>query len=290
MRDASASCRTPISLASYGALLVQFSPLGGGGAGARRRCRRSSPRRSSRATRSGCSAGARPRRACRCYLETRARARGPREGGEAVRARRRCSSSATARSSSKLYREDRALTMRRGAWGFVLGLLGTARVLRRVRVDRGRARCAGAITLGEMTMYLLAVPAGPVGAVGELCGDRRHVRGQPLPVEPLRVPRAGRRAAAPATRRAGPEPGDGIRFEHVSLHVSGRDRAGAATTSTLHMRPGAERRAGRRERLRQDDAHQAAHAPLRAEPRPHPARRPRPRASGTPTRCASASA
>ena len=48
------------------------------------------------------------------------------------------------RSSSKLYSEDRALTIRRDSWGFVLGLLGTARVLRRLRLDRASRPCAAA--------------------------------------------------------------------------------------------------------------------------------------------------
>ena len=47
-------------------LLVRLLALGRGGAAARRPARPSSPKPSSPATRSACSAGARPRRACRC--------------------------------------------------------------------------------------------------------------------------------------------------------------------------------------------------------------------------------
>ena len=60
---------------------------------------------------------------------------------------------------SKLFGEDRALTLRRGVWGFGLGLLSTLAfygaygwiVLRAVQ---------GAITLGDMTMYLLVFKQG----------------------------------------------------------------------------------------------------------------------------------
>ena len=136
-----ARSRTCISLVSFGALLAAFSPWAVADPRARRAARRSSPRPSSPATPSACSAGARPRRACRSTSRRRSRARTtPRRSSCSASAR--CSSSATARSSATLYGEDRELTLRRGAWGFGLGLLGTAALLRRLRLDRRSPRCA----------------------------------------------------------------------------------------------------------------------------------------------------
>ncbi len=60
---------------------------------------------------------------------------------------------------TRLYREDRDLTMRRDAWGFCLGLLGTATLY------GGYAWIAaetvlGAMTVGQMTMYLMLFRQG----------------------------------------------------------------------------------------------------------------------------------
>ena len=53
----------------------------------------------------------------------------------------------------KLYREDRSLTLRRDAWGFVLGLVATAS-LYGAYAWIAMTAIRGAITLGQMTMYL----------------------------------------------------------------------------------------------------------------------------------------
>jgi len=58
-----------------------------------------------------------------------------------------------------LYAEDRALTLRRGAWGFVLGLLSTVAFYGAyawIAVETIARR----ITLGDMTMYLLVFKQG----------------------------------------------------------------------------------------------------------------------------------
>ena len=43
---------------------------------------------------------------------------------------------------TRLYREDRALSVRRDSWGFVLGPAGDADAVRRLRLDRARGRRA----------------------------------------------------------------------------------------------------------------------------------------------------
>src|SRR5690606_9474836 len=59
----------------------------------------------------------------------------------------------------RLYRDDRSLTLRRGLWGFVLGLVSTAAFYGAyawIALEAAR----GAITLGDMTMYVLVFKQG----------------------------------------------------------------------------------------------------------------------------------
>lgn len=59
----------------------------------------------------------------------------------------------------KIFREDRALTIRRGWWTFGLGLLGTA-ALYGAFAWVVLATVAGQLSLGEMTMYMLVFKQG----------------------------------------------------------------------------------------------------------------------------------
>src|SRR5262249_49381749 len=59
----------------------------------------------------------------------------------------------------KLFGEDRALTLRRGAWGFGLGLLSSAAFYGSYAWIVA-STIAGRITLGDMTMYLLVFKQG----------------------------------------------------------------------------------------------------------------------------------
>jgi ATP-binding cassette, subfamily B, bacterial len=60
---------------------------------------------------------------------------------------------------TRLYREDRDLTLRRDAWGFGLGLLGTA-ALYGGYVWIAAETVLGAMTVGQMTMYLMLFRQG----------------------------------------------------------------------------------------------------------------------------------
>lgn len=134
-----------------------------------------------------------------------------------------------------LFTEDRALTLRRGLYGFLLGLLSTAAfygayawiVLRAV---------AGAITLGDMAMYLLVFKQGQsafssiLSGVGGMYEDNLYVSN-------LYEYLAHRAAPQSGTRDRGANPGDGIRFENVSFTYPGATTP-ALQDVTLHIPPG----------------------------------------------------
>ena len=136
---------------------------------------------------------------------------------------------------SKLYREDRELTLRRDTWGFVLGLVATLSLYGAYGWIAVTA-IAGAITLGQMTMYLALFRQGQsalssgLAAVGGLYEDNLYLSNL---YEYLEQP-------VPAPRgdvRRGPAPGDGIRFEKVSFTYPDSDRP-ALTDVDLTIRPG----------------------------------------------------
>ena len=137
---------------------------------------------------------------------------------------------------TRLYREDRDLTLRRDSWGFGLGLLGTG-ALYGGYVWIAIETVLGAMTVGQMTMYLMLLRQGQ--SRGE-CGAHRHqrpVRGQSLSVQPVRIP--GTAGGHPRRRaQGGPDPGDGIRFEGVDFHLPRLQRAPALSGIDLHVRPG----------------------------------------------------
>ena len=124
-----------------------------------------------------------------------------------------------------------------------------------------------------MTMYVLVFKQGQsavsasLAAIGGMYEDNLYLSTLYEYLDtPVRTPHG--------TRDAGPDPGDGIRFEDVSFTYPGATEPALDDIDAAHP-AAAEARARRRERLRQDDADQAADAALRADRRPHPARRPR---------------
>jgi ATP-binding cassette, subfamily B, bacterial len=134
----------------------------------------------------------------------------------------------------RLYTADRNLTIRRDTWGFALGLLGTAALYGAyawIAIEAVR----GAITLGQMTMYLMlfrsgqaAVSAG-LSAIGGMYEDNLYLS---TLYEYLEQPSLRPDGAA----LVGPEPGDGIRFENVSFTYPGTERPALRDVS-LHVRP-----------------------------------------------------
>ncbi|MEZ4471911.1 MAG: ABC transporter ATP-binding protein [bacterium] len=134
-----------------------------------------------------------------------------------------------------LYDEDRRLTLRRGLWGYALGLLSTAAFYGAYGWI-AYATVAGSISLGEMTMYLLVFKQGQsafsasLTAIGGMYEDNLYLSNlyayldQPVP-------------AALGTATAGPDPTDGVRFEGVGFTYPGADRPALADVS-FHLRPG----------------------------------------------------
>src|ERR1700733_2014127 len=135
-----------------------------------------------------------------------------------------------------LYREDRALTVRRDVWGFFLGLIGTAALyLAYAWIALATAR--GIITLGKMTMYLglfrqgQSAVSAALSSIGGMYEDNLYLS---TLYEYLDTP-------VPQARGQllkGPHPEDGIRFENVSFVYPGATEPALADVS-LHLRPGA---------------------------------------------------
>jgi ATP-binding cassette subfamily B protein len=135
----------------------------------------------------------------------------------------------------RLYSADRDLTIRRDSWGFAMGLIGTAALY------AGYAWIAietvkGAITLGQMTMYLMLFRQGQsavsasLSAIGGMYEDNLYLSTLYEYLEqPVRPPRG--------ELVRGPDPGDGIRFEQVTFSYPDADKP-ALEDITLHIRPG----------------------------------------------------
>ncbi len=136
---------------------------------------------------------------------------------------------------NKLYTKDRDLTFRRDVWGYGLGLIGTTAFYGAyawvVAVTINRE-----ISLGEMTMYLLLFKQGQsavsalLTAIGGMYEDNLYLSNlyeyleQETPYEGGHV-------------QTGPQPAEGICFENVSFSYPG------AETPALHdisfrLRPG----------------------------------------------------
>lgn len=142
---------------------------------------------------------------------------------------------------TKLFGEDRDLTLRRGLWGFILGLLSTL-TFYAAYAWIVLETAATAITLGQMTMYLLlfkqgqAAVSASLSAIGGMYEDNLYLSNlyeylEHDPVEHRRTLHDGSRATA------GPAPGDGVRFEGVSFTYPGAQEPALREVS-LHLLPG----------------------------------------------------
>lgn len=135
----------------------------------------------------------------------------------------------------KVYREDRALTLRRETWGMFLSLLGTA-ALYGAYAWVALAAIATTITLGAMTMYFVLFRQGQMaisaslGAIGGMYEDNLYLTNLYEYLEQAPAYQWGRRAR-------GPHPEDGVRFEQVSFSYPGASTP-ALSEVTLHIRPG----------------------------------------------------
>jgi ATP-binding cassette subfamily B protein len=134
-----------------------------------------------------------------------------------------------------LYSEDRDLTIRRDTWGFFLGLLATV-TLYGAYAWIALAAIASRITLGQMTMYLMLFRQGQaavsaiLSAIGGMYEDNLYLS---TLYDYLETPAPARSGALVR----GPDPADGIRFEHVSFTYPGAEQP-SLTDINLHIRPG----------------------------------------------------
>ena len=131
-----------------------------------------------------------------------------------------------------VYDEDRDLTLRRGVWGFLLGLISTA-ALYGAYGWIVLATAAKQITLGQMTMYLLVFKQGQsafsaiLQAIGGMYEDNLYVSNLYEFLE-----QKASHLSGDAT--SGPTPGDGIRFDNVSFTYPGAERP-ALSDVTMHL-------------------------------------------------------
>ncbi|MCO7245673.1 ABC transporter ATP-binding protein [Halomonas sp. Mc5H-6] len=135
---------------------------------------------------------------------------------------------------TQLFAEDRRLTLRRESWGFVLGLLGTLTFYAAyawVVIET----ITGALTLGQMTMYLMVFKQGQAAlsasltAISGMYEDNLYLSNL---YEYLEQPVE----ADTGTLTRGELPGDGLRFENVSFAYPGSTPV--LHDISLHLSPG----------------------------------------------------
>lgn len=139
----------------------------------------------------------------------------------------------------RLYGRDRSLAIRRDGWGFVLGLIGTAALYGAYAWIAAFA-VMSRITLGQMTMYLMLFRQGQsavgaiLSAIGGMYEDNLYLSTlyEYLETPPARA--TGRKGDGAV---AGPDPADGIRFEHVTFTYPGASQP-VLSGIDLHIRPG----------------------------------------------------
>jgi ATP-binding cassette, subfamily B, bacterial len=132
---------------------------------------------------------------------------------------------------NRLYEEDRNLTIQKGFWGYLLGLLSTAAFYGAYAWIVIEA-IVGAITLGEMTMYLVVFRQGQstfasaLTSIGGMYEDNLYLANlyefleQPMPQSQGRIIQG--------------TIADGIRFEHVSFSYPGSQQP-VLNNISLHL-------------------------------------------------------
>jgi ATP-binding cassette subfamily B protein len=134
-----------------------------------------------------------------------------------------------------IYKEDRSLVLRRGFWGYVLGLIASAAFY----FSYGWvafAAVAGAITLGQMTMYIAVFRQGQaavtscLASINKMYEDNLYLSNLTEYLE-HNVPEP----TGDVTE--GLDAQDGIRFENVSFYYPGSTTP-ALDNISLHIRAG----------------------------------------------------
>jgi len=134
-----------------------------------------------------------------------------------------------------IYKEDRSLVLRRGFWGYVLGLLASAAFYFAYGWV-GFAAIAGAITIGQMTMYIAQFRLGQNSVTNSLTSINGMYEDN-LYLSNLTEYLDHKVPEATGDKHTGPDPEDGIRFEQVSFYYPGSEVAALKSVS-MHIRPG----------------------------------------------------
>lgn len=135
---------------------------------------------------------------------------------------------------TRLFTEERRLTLRRESWGFVLGLLGTLTFYAAYGWVVAET-VMGMLTLGQMTMYLMVFKQGQgalsasLSAISGMYEDNLYLSNL---YEYLEHPVE----AESGIHTRGVTPGDGLRFEGVSFAYPGGKTV--LHEISLHLTPG----------------------------------------------------
>lgn len=134
-----------------------------------------------------------------------------------------------------IYKEDRNLVLRRGIWGYLLGLLASGAFYFAYGWV-GFATIAGAITIGQMTMYIAQFRLGQNSVTNSLTAISGMYEDN-LYLSNLTEYLGHKIPEKTGEKSYGPDPDDGIRFENVSFSYEGSDTA-ALDDVSMHIRRG----------------------------------------------------
>ena len=134
-----------------------------------------------------------------------------------------------------IYIEDRSLVLRRGIWGYILGLIASAAFYFAYGWV-GFAAIAGAITIGQMTMYIAQFRLGQNSVTNSLTSINGMYEDN-LYLSNLTEFLSHKVPEQTGEGIAGPNPDDGIRFENVSFSYPGAQTP-ALKNISLHITPG----------------------------------------------------
>lgn len=134
-----------------------------------------------------------------------------------------------------IYQEDRNLVLRRGFWGFVLGLLASAAFYFAYGWV-AFAAIAATISIGQMTMYIAQFRLGQ-NSVSDSLTSVNGMYEDNLYLSTLTEYLDHKVPEASGNKTVGPDPADGIRFENVSFYYAG-STIPALDHINLHIQPG----------------------------------------------------
>lgn len=135
----------------------------------------------------------------------------------------------------KIYKEDRSLVLRRGFWGFLLGIVASSAFYFAYGWV-AFAAIAGTITIGQMSMYVAQFRLGQSSVTNSLTAINGMYEDN-LYLSNLTEFLSHKVPEHTGAKVAGPIPDDGIRFENVSFFYPGSTEAALSEVS-LHLKPG----------------------------------------------------